>query len=73
MKRPQIEKGAYEAWAKSKVIEYAAARVITYPDGYIRLVFAVTLSGEYRVILGRTTLYAGDSFDAAKQAFDDAA
>ena len=72
MKKIQIEKGAFEAWAKDKFIEYASCSV-PYRQGMTqRLVFGVFVGGGFKVTQGHETLYDGGSFSAAQDAFNAA-
>lgn len=73
MKKLQIEKDAYEAWARDKYVEYAACSVPLRPGFSQRLVFGVFLNGGYKVTRGDETLYEGGSFSAAQTEFNSAA
>lgn len=72
MKKPQIEKDAYEAWAKNKFIEYASCSIPMRPGFTQRLVFGMFVGG-YLVTLGDKTLYEGGSFSAAQTIFNSEA
>ncbi len=73
MKKIQIEKDAYEAWAKDKFIEYASCSVSCRTGITQRLVFGVFIGGGFKVTRGNETLYEGGSFPAAQSEFNAAA
>lgn len=73
MKAIQIEKDAYESWAKDKLIEYASCSVPSHSVGRIhRLVFGVFIGGGFRVTRGDEILYDGGSFSTAQSEFNAA-
>lgn len=72
MKAIQIEKDAYESWAKDKLIEYASCSIPSLYHGQDRLVFGVFIGGGFRVTRGEEILYEGGSFSAAQSEFNAA-
>lgn len=69
-----IVKSEFEDWGKNKLIEYASKSIESASRQGImhRLIFGVYVGGGYKVTLGSETMYEGDSFTAAEEAFHSA-
>lgn len=72
MKKPKIIRSEFEMWAMGTPVLYASCSV---NQGIIDMslrFWAYVDNGAYKVTLGTTTLYCGESFADAVGAFDAA-
>lgn len=74
MPKHNIDPKEFDKWAANKEVEYASVSVArkTQPTHKDRLRFWVALNGNYRVTLGTSTLYSGDSFNQAATVYNNA-
>jgi hypothetical protein len=69
-----ITKDEFDAWAKNRIVEYRGCRVPGRSRGtFSQLIFGVFVGGGFKVTRGYETLYEGDSFAAAQDAYNSAA
>jgi len=69
MEKIKVVKSEFETWAKETPIIYASESV-SRGDYRIMLRFYAYVDGGYKVTLGNKTIYEGDSFSMAADAFN---